>query len=68
MAEEIKTMNWLFGNKSHLNTLGFIVLLVGPRMSGDIMFLMRTNLPPDRRGLSPSEMRGDWYLAEDFPG
>lgn len=42
-------------------------MLVGPRMSSDIILLMRTNLPPDRRGLSSSEIHGVWYLAEDYP-
>jgi len=36
-------------------------------MSSDIIFLMRTNLPPERRGLSPKELEGIWYLAEDYP-
>ena len=38
-----------------------------PWMSSDIIFLMRTNLPPHRRGLSPTELEGIWYLAEDYP-
>ena len=38
-----------------------------PWMSSDIIFLMRTNLPPERRGLSPTELEGIWYLAEDYP-
>jgi len=36
-------------------------------MSSDIIFLMRTNLPPERRGLSATELEGIWYLAEDYP-
>ena len=38
-----------------------------PWMSSDIIFLMRTNLPPERRGLSATELEGIWYLAEDYP-
>jgi esterase/lipase superfamily enzyme len=38
-----------------------------PWMSSDIIFLMRTNLPPHRRGLSATELEGIWYLAEDYP-
>jgi len=38
-----------------------------PWMSSDIIFLMRTNLPPERRGLSSTELEGVWYLAENYP-
>lgn len=38
-----------------------------PWMSSDIIFLMRTDLPPHRRGLSLSEMEGIWYLSPDYP-
>lgn len=38
-----------------------------PWMSSDIVFLMRTNLPPSQRGLSPSELEGVWYLSADYP-
>jgi len=38
-----------------------------PWMSSDIIFLMRTNLPPHRRGLSATELEGIRYLAEDYP-
>lgn len=38
-----------------------------PWMSSDIIFLMRTDLPPARRGLSPAELEGVWYLAPDYP-
>jgi esterase/lipase superfamily enzyme len=38
-----------------------------PWMSSDIVFLMRTNLPPHRRALTPTELEGIWYLAEDYP-
>jgi esterase/lipase superfamily enzyme len=38
-----------------------------PWMSSDIMFLMRTDLPPDRRGLQPTEITGLWYLSADYP-
>lgn len=38
-----------------------------PWMSSDIIFLMRTNLPPHRRGLSATELEGIWFLAEDYP-
>jgi esterase/lipase superfamily enzyme len=38
-----------------------------PWMSSDIIFLMRTDLPPNRRGLSPTELEGIWYLCPDYP-
>lgn len=38
-----------------------------PWMSSDIMFLMRTDLPPERRGLQPAEIAGLWYLSADYP-
>ncbi len=38
-----------------------------PWMSSDIVFLMRTDLPPASRGLSPAEMEGVWYLSPDYP-
>jgi hypothetical protein len=38
-----------------------------PWMSSDIIFLMRTDLPPNRRGLSPTELEGIWYLSPDYP-
>ena len=38
-----------------------------PWMSSDIIFLMRTDLPPSRRGLSSSEVEGIWYLSSDYP-
>jgi esterase/lipase superfamily enzyme len=38
-----------------------------PWMSSDIIFVMRTNLPPERRGLSSTELEGVWYLAENYP-
>lgn len=38
-----------------------------PWISSDIIFTMRTNLPPSRRGLSPAELEGIWYLSTDYP-
>lgn len=38
-----------------------------PWMSSDIIFLMRTNLPPSRRGLSAAELEGIWYLSPEYP-
>jgi esterase/lipase superfamily enzyme len=38
-----------------------------PWMSSDIIFLMRTDLPPSRRGLSAAELEGVWYLSADYP-
>lgn len=38
-----------------------------PWMSSDIVFLMRTDLPPHRRGLTRTELEGIWYLAPDYP-
>lgn len=38
-----------------------------PWMSSDIIFLMRTDLPPSRRGLSETDRKRIWYLSEDYP-
>ena len=38
-----------------------------PWISSDMVFLLRTGLSADRRGLSYSEVEGIWYLAEDYP-
>jgi hypothetical protein len=38
-----------------------------PWMSSDIIFLMRIDLPPHRRGLSPTELEGIWFLSHDYP-
>ncbi len=38
-----------------------------PWASSDIVLLMRTNLPPLARGLSPSELEGVFYLSPDYP-
>ncbi|HSC69162.1 MAG TPA: alpha/beta hydrolase [Cellvibrio sp.] len=38
-----------------------------PWISSDIIFLLRTDLPASRRGLSPAEIAGVWYLAADYP-
>lgn len=38
-----------------------------PWMSSDIIFLMRTDLPPAARGLTSSQMEGVWYLSSDYP-
>lgn len=38
-----------------------------PWMSSDIVFLMRTDLPPAARGLTSTEMEGVWYLSPDYP-
>lgn len=38
-----------------------------PWMSSDILFLLRSNLPPERRALSASEDTGIWYFAPDYP-
>jgi esterase/lipase superfamily enzyme len=38
-----------------------------PWMSSDIIFLMRTDLPPSRRGLQPTEHESVWYLSADYP-
>jgi len=38
-----------------------------PWMSSDIIFLMRTDLPPSRRGLSAAEQQSIWYLSPDYP-
>ncbi len=38
-----------------------------PWVSSDIMFLLRTDLPAHRRGLSAAEMEGIWFLSTDYP-
>ncbi|MGI9535931.1 MAG: alpha/beta hydrolase [Desulfocapsaceae bacterium] len=38
-----------------------------PWMSSDIIFIMRTDLPPQRRGLQPAEVSSLWYLSADYP-
>lgn len=38
-----------------------------PWMSSDIIFVMRTDLPPNRRGLQSAESNGLWYLPGDYP-
>lgn len=38
-----------------------------PWMSSDILFLLRTDLPPERRALSASEDNGIWYFSPDYP-
>ena len=38
-----------------------------PWMSSDIIFLMRTDLSPSRRGLSSAELESIWYLSSDYP-
>ena len=38
-----------------------------PWMSSDMVFLMRTDLPPAARGLTPAVMEGVWYLSPDYP-
>lgn len=38
-----------------------------PWMSSDILFLLRSDLPPERRALTASEESGIWYFAPDYP-
>lgn len=38
-----------------------------PWISSDMIFLLRTDLPAARRGLSPADVEGVWYLAPDYP-
>jgi len=38
-----------------------------PWMSSDIVFLMRTNLEPHRRGLSPTGSGDVWKLSAEYP-
>lgn len=38
-----------------------------PWMSSEIVFIMRTDLPPQRRGLQPAESGGLWYLSSEYP-
>ena len=49
------------------NILGHHYWYRHPWMSSDIVFLMRTDLPPHRRGLTPTELEGIWYLSPDYP-
>ena len=38
-----------------------------PWASSDIVLLLRTNLPPHRRGLNPAEMEGVFYMSPNYP-
>jgi len=38
-----------------------------PWAISDIIFLLRTDLPAEHRGLSPSDIEGIWYLSEEYP-
>ena len=38
-----------------------------PWASSDIVLLLRTNLPPHERGLSPAEMEGVFFLSPEYP-
>ena len=38
-----------------------------PWASSDIVLLLRTNLPPHLRGLSPAELEGVFYMSPDYP-
>ncbi len=38
-----------------------------PWASSDIIFLLRTDLPSYRRGLSPSEYQNVWFFGPDYP-
>jgi esterase/lipase superfamily enzyme len=38
-----------------------------PWASSDIIFLLRTDLPGYRRGLSPSELNNVWFFGPDYP-
>lgn len=38
-----------------------------PWISSDIIFILRTDLPPDRRGLTETELQSIWYLSYDYP-
>jgi len=38
-----------------------------PWISSDMVFLLRTGLRPERRGLDFSELEGIWYLSDDYP-
>jgi esterase/lipase superfamily enzyme len=49
------------------NILGHHYWYRHPWMSSDIIFLMRTDLPAHRRGLTPTELEGIWYLSPDYP-
>lgn len=49
------------------NILGHHYWYRHPWMSSDIVFLMRTDLPAHRRGLTPTELEGIWYLSPDYP-
>ncbi|KPK24337.1 MAG: hypothetical protein AMJ61_13890 [Desulfobacterales bacterium SG8_35_2] len=38
-----------------------------PWASSDIVVLLRTDLPPHRRGLSPAELEGVYYMSPKYP-
>ena len=38
-----------------------------PWASSDIILLLRTNAPPYRRGLSPAELEGVFYMSPEYP-
>ncbi len=38
-----------------------------PWASSDIVLLLRTNLPPHRRGLSPAELEGVFFMSPEYP-
>jgi len=38
-----------------------------PWASSDIIFLLRTDLPAHRRGLTPSGIKNIWYLPSEYP-
>jgi esterase/lipase superfamily enzyme len=38
-----------------------------PWASSDIILLLRTNAPPHRRGLSPAELEGVFYMSPEYP-
>lgn len=38
-----------------------------PWASSDIVLLLRTNAPPHRRGLSPAELEGVFYMSPEYP-
>lgn len=38
-----------------------------PWASSDVIFLLRTGLHPDRRGLTPGEREGIYYMSSEYP-
>lgn len=54
-------------NKRGFDIVGHHYWYRHPWMSSEIIFLLRTGLPPSRRGLSSTEQEQIWYLSPEYP-